>query len=959
DWGYTLGGPIGKAGGRNKLFFFFSQEWRPRTTGGAVTQFRFPTAAERMGDFSQSRDNNGALYPYIKDPLLSGACTAASPAACFQDGGVVGRIPTNRLYPVGLNILNSYPLPNCPASCNNYNSAAAYNYELTRPTEKYLNTQPAVRVDYQPTTKLRFTVKYAGEIQRKQTFAGTLPGFNDTRMHDPVVRTIAIPFNYVLNSTTFIEFNYGNARNAVAGCVNIFSNCNTSIPMSTAADKRTIGLGDLPMIFPDATAMDSRYYEYQQLTKLNTPMFQDGIIWLPPTFTWGSRVTTAGGTTLAPPNNPYPGFLNFNQTQDVSVSITKVAGRHTIKSGFYNNHSRKAQNRGGGGPGAINFGNSTNNPLDTTFGFSNAAVGVFSTYTQLSRFMEGSYVTNNTEGYIQDNWRVTSKLTIDAGVRLVRQQPQYDALGQSSNFLPDRYVRADAPAVYAAGCVGSANPCTGTNRQARNPVTGELLGAGSSLLIGALVPGTGNSTNGVFLAGQGIVKTTYKWPLIAPAPRFGFAYDVTGRQTFVIRGGGGLFFDRPNGNSIYGLVANPPNAYSVTANNGSLLTLGTSGFQVRGAPALITYEYEADLPSSTQWNGGVQMTLPWSSALDVEYVGQHGFHLGENVDINQADIGAAFLAQNQDPTLGASATPGSAAVATDLLRGYKGYGSITQFTGRGVNQYHAIQTSFNRRFRSGWSAQLNYTLGLSQTNNSPARLEHDANGNVVYRADQAVADELLKQGNLLRHVVKANFVWDLPDLKASTSVLRALAVATNDWQLSGVFTGQSGDRYSVGYNYQTGSNTNVTGSPTYAGRLTINGDPGSGCTSNQYSQFNTTVFVAPVAGQSVGLESGQNYMIGCPLRIWDMSLARTVRAGGRRTVQIRLDAFNVFDNVVFTNRNATMNLQSPIDATVTNPQYAADGSLVPSRLTPGQAGFGAATAAAPLRTMQLQVRFGF
>ena len=170
-----------------------------------------------------------------------------------------------------------------------------------------------------------------------------------------------------------------------------------------------------------------------------------------------------------------------------------------------------------------------------------------------------------------------------------------------------------------------------------------------------------------------------------------------------------------------------------------------------------------------------------------------------------------------------------------------------------MNDYHAIQTSFNRRFRNGWSAQLNYTLGLSQTNNSPARLEHDANGNVSYRADQAAADKLLNQGNLLRHVVKANFVWDLPDIKSSASVLQALSVVANDWQLSGVFTGQSGDRYSVGYNYQTGTNTNVTGSATYAGRLSIVGDPGSGCSSNQYNQFNTGVFVAPIAGQSVGL----------------------------------------------------------------------------------------------------------
>src|SRR5262245_8610432 len=791
DWGYTLGGPVGKPGKSNKLFFFFSQEWRPRTTAGTVTQFRFPTTLERNGDFSQSRDNNGNLYPYIKDPTLTGTCSATSQAACFQDGGVVGRIPKDRQYGVGLNILSMYPLPNCPQACAKYNDNAPYNYELTRPIENYLNNQPAIRFDYQATQKLRVSFKYAGEFQRPQTFAGSLPGFNDTRMHDPVVRTIAIPLNYSLNATTFIEFNYGNARNAVAGCVNIFANCTSSIPMNLASDKRNDGLANLPMIFPDGTKMDPRYYEYDQLTKMDTPMFQDGVIWLPPTFNWGGRVSNS------PPNIGYPGFLNYNLTQDVSISMTKVWNSHTIKAGFYNNHSRKAQNRGGGGPGSISFANSANNPLDTTFGFSNAAVGVFTTYTQLSRFMEGSYVSNNTEFYVQDNWKATSRLTVDAGIRFVRQQPQYDGLGQSSNFLPDKYVASQAPAIYTAGCVGNVTPCSGNNRQAMNPTNGQLLGLGSSLLIGSLVPNSGNGMNGIFKAGDGIVYTAYKWPILAPAPRTGFAYDWSGTQTLVMRGGFGMFFDRPNGNSIYGLVANPPNAYSVTANNGVLQTLGTSGFSVQGAPALTTYEYDAKLPSSSQWNLGLQMALPWSSTLDVEYVGQHGYQLGQNVDINQVDIGAAFLSQNQDPTLTSSTTPGANAIATDLMRGFKGYGAITQFTHRGTNQYHSLQTSFNRRFRNGVSGQVNYTLGLQQSANSGARLEHDANGNLRYRTDQADADELLKQGDLRRHVLKANFVWDLPDVKSSQSVLHIVGMAVNDWQLSGVFTAGSGGRYSI------------------------------------------------------------------------------------------------------------------------------------------------------------------
>jgi hypothetical protein len=102
DWGYSIGGPVGKPGGRNKLFFFYSQEYAPRTGGNNVVRYRLPTALERNGDFSQTYDNNGNLFPYIKDPRASGACvtTPTGDHSCFQDGGVLGRIPADRLYKI-------------------------------------------------------------------------------------------------------------------------------------------------------------------------------------------------------------------------------------------------------------------------------------------------------------------------------------------------------------------------------------------------------------------------------------------------------------------------------------------------------------------------------------------------------------------------------------------------------------------------------------------------------------------------------------------------------------------------------------------------------------------------------------------------------------------------------------------------------------------------------------------
>ena len=153
----------------------------------------------------------------------------------------------------------------------------------------------------------------------------------------------------------------------------------------------------------------------------------------------------------------------------------------------------------------------------------------------------------------------------------------------------------------------------------------------------------------MFVAGQGITKTAFKWPAVGLAPRFGMAYDLTGEQRFVLRGGGGLFFDRPSGNSVFAQVLNPPNLQNVTVRNGQLQTLGSDGLYA--PPALNVFEYDSDLPSSIQWNGGVQMALPWAMALDVSYVGQHQYVILQNMDINRVDFGAAFLPANQDPSL--------------------------------------------------------------------------------------------------------------------------------------------------------------------------------------------------------------------------------------------------------------------------------------------------------------------
>jgi hypothetical protein len=958
DWGYSIGGPIGKQGGNNKLFFFYAQEFQPRTAGGDTVRFRVPTALERMGDFSQTTDNNGALFPYIKDPLSTAACSATNTAGCFADGGVLGRIPANRLYATGINVLNLYPLPNIASPVGQN-----YNYQLVRQEQSLTAWQPVARVDYQPFTALRGTFKYAAWGQPNDPILGSLPGFNDTQMNHPVVPLWSATVNYTLNSTTFIEGNIGRAWHRQAGCglngggVNF---CTAGFPVNPVSNQATNGLAGIPSLFPNANVIDPSYYNYEAISTVNPANFDGTRVLLAPAFQWGSRVTNT------PPNNIYPGFADYSAVRDIAVSLTKVWGRHTLKTGYYKQSADKRQNQGN--PfGTLNFGNDTNNPLDSGFGYANAALGVFSSYNQASRFAEGQYFYTNDEAYIQDNWKVNSKLTLDYGLRFVHQQPQYETTGQASNFLPDQYSRSGAPVLYTAGCVGGVYPCSGTNRQAMNPLTGQLLGVGSTVAIGALVPNSGNTTEGIFVAGQGITKTAFKWPAVAVAPRFGMAYDVTGTQKWILRGAAGLFFDRPSGNSVFAQVLNPPNLSNVTVRYAQLQSLGTSGLTTQSPPALNVFEYDSDLPSAVQWNAGSQMALPWAMTLDVAYVGQHQYGILQTLDINRVDIGSAFLPQNQDPSLAASTTPGGTAVVADLMRAYRGYSGITQTAGWQWRTYHSLQLSLQRRFRNGLSFGFNDTIGLYDRQNVTPRLQHAADGTISVRADQAEADKLLGDNNPQAHIIKGNFVWDLPDMHGGSGAGKVIAALANDWQLAGIWTAATGSAflpngnpYVIGYSYQNGgSNVNLTGSPDYGGRIRIVGDPGSGCSSDPLRQFNAAAFQGPLAG-SVGLESGNGYLKGCFQSALDLSLQRSINVGGGRTIQFRADIFNALNEDRITNRNVTVNYNNPTDpVTVTNLPYDASGNVVTSRSQPKNAGFGVATAYQTPRQIQLQIRFRF
>ena len=962
DLGWSIGGPVGRPGANNKLFFYYNQEFNPRTVGNRVFRYRVPTELERAGDFSKTTDQLGAPFPYIKNPAVSGTCSAASTAACFADGGVVGRIPASALYQTGMNILNWWPKPNLDLL-----PGQAYNYETTYPKVKLLGWQPVVRLDYQPTTKLRGNFRYQEYQQPNTVIPGTIPGFNDTTQDDYGIYTWSSVVNYTWGASTFVEGSFGRNMHHQEGCSVVGGDpnwCITGDAVSPLANRQTAGFGSIPYLFPDATILDPATISYKILNHVPDITVWDGTrVQAAPTFQWGSRVANA------PPgnNNPFTNFILDTVASNANVTLTRVAGHHTLKAGYY--YSNSVQKRGQGNIfGTINFGNDTLNPLDTGYGFANAALGIFSAYSQLSRWGEGSYTATNHEAFVQDNWKVNSRLTLDFGLRLVHQVPNYDAYYNDSNFFPDRWTASNAPRLYVFGCDTNVNPCAGANRRAMDPATRQFLGTSTqaSIIVGTLVPNVGDTANGLVLAGQGIAKTGFTYPALGYAPRFGGAWDVKGTQQFVVRGATGLFFDRPPVNSIYGTTSNPPKSQNVTVRYGNLQDISTAGLTTVAPPAITVFTYENDLPTSFQWNLGVQTVLPFTSALDVSYTGQHSYNTQNTVNLNSIDLGTAYLPQYQDPTLTANG------VATSLVntnvnqvRYYTGYGNITQNQPRGWRTYHGILVSWTRRMKNGVSFGFNDTISVSDRQQSPGRLQHNADGSITVRADQAQADEMLGNNHPQTHIMRANFVWQLPHVPPGNGALKAIGYVVNDWNLAGIWSGATGAPYSAAVAYSSGggtaANVTLTGSPDFAARAVISGDPGTGCSADPYKQFNTAAFQGPLAG-SVGLDSDSGYLKGCFISTMDLSMSRVIRLNRGRQIQLRLDTFNVLNQAGITDRNATLQLANTSAAaatTITNLAYDANGTVIPSLSLPRNAGFGVATSYQTPRSVQVQIRFSF
>lgn len=863
---YTLGGPIYIPGHVNKekkkLFFFWSQEYTGQFVSGGVQNKYTPTALERKGDFSQSFQNNGALIT-ITDP------TTGSPFP----GNV---IPAARITPLGQAMLNFFPLPNfvgtgSQANVVNYFEAAS----ATHPRRN-----DVLRVDTYVTSKLSGYFRYINDhddmisLYQGVQFSSDVGGLLGKTGIAPIDHPnpghgYSGTATYTFSPTLINEFTIGKSWNTWS----YYSTDNYK------SEDRSL-LPNVPSLFPLPT------------TNPSGASATNGYFNLLPQFSFGSPPSNAmsytrNGTTAG-------NYENFNTIWTFLDNLSKVWGKHTIKTGVYLEHNVKIQPSTPAYTGNFNFTpDSLNGVNNTGDGYANALLGYVDTYSQATARAVFNTVYWNAEWYVQDNFRVNRKLTLDYGVRFYHQTPQVDTNKTFSNFVPSLYTKASAPRLYIPGTSGG-------KRVAIDPGTGTVAPVA---YIGLYVPNSGNPADGFQVLGtNGVPLEPYTTSPLALAPRVGFAYDLFGDGKTAIRGGFGIFYNRLDGNQVYNLSGQPPVTYSPTVSYTTFAQIASAGNNLVINPGTYYMWPKGNIPWDRVQNASIniQRQIGRNMVLDVGYTGNWQYNQQLNYDINPIPIGtrAPFNPANADPTNG-----GKTLSDIFLRTVFPSFSTINSYNHLGHTNYNALTVSAQRRLSYGLMFGLAYTYSkaLGTTSYNPVVPNNEAWNYGPLGFDK-------------RHNLQINYSYDIPNLGKRLNS-KVLSAVVDRWTLSGVTSISTGFPFNPGFNIN-GSGVDYTGTPDVGARLNVVGNPFQNVPAGDY--FNPAAFAPPALGTTIttpvlgDLSGGAGVMYYPRITNFDATMAKfiPIGLGERRGLRIQAQAYNLFNHTEYNGVNTTIQFSS-------------------------------------------------
>ena len=874
--GGSIGGPVIIPGtdfnkNRDKLFFFTGFEYFYQVLDTGLLRATVPTPGMLQGNFSttelQKIGDASHNYNTAAGAPAATACAGTSVAQgnylpCLNSAALQvfpgGMVPTSDLNSNMLALMKLLPAPNAdPTQTHGYNYVQAEIFNQN-------NTQWTSRVDYNISDSTKLFVRY--NLQREtQLFPVGLWWRNGSQVPYPSSiegknrsDSVSTSLTHVFSPTMTNEFVFAYT---FVGFPNVFSD-------PSKVDRTKVGY-NIQGLFKNGVKQISSFGSFGNETAL---IFNPGGF-------------EAGG--------PSSGLYANKYMPSVSDTLTKVLHTHTVKAGFFWERIRNAQPANNDTNGQLQFVSSSNPLYTTGDSYADEALGIASHYDEASFNRINNIAYNTYEFFVQDDWKLTKRLTLNFGLRFTHFQPWIDQ-------LPFGYSIFD-PAAYTAGggqaCTAAPTFC-GFEWHAKN----------------SAVPLGGFPTRALFYQ-----------------PRLGAAYDLFGNGKTVLRGGWGRYyfhagqftngldasagvnsigFDQkvPTGNTSQPILVNPlppalagANPWSGASGNAGLDTLNFSA--VASGPSAVDSKDDKQ-PYTDSWNFTVSHQLPWSSILELSYIGNrsedipssgNGGSLGFNtLNINLIPKGAMLSSNNGgvDPNK----------LNSQNFRPLLGYGDLYLATNNGHANYNALQAVWART-KGRYTINLNYTFSKAM-------------GIVGFFDQFNVNNNYGVLPNNRTHLFNAAYSVELP--KATTNKLAGGFV--NGWQVSGIMQIESGPNLTGFQNQNFGMNlnnanipgtnfaiTNVSllGTPNIQLNPILTCNPKSNLGPHQY--INGNCFGVPT-------QIGQNGptilppIYGPHFFSWDMGVFKTFAITEHKSLQFRFNGYNWLNHPLWSFNGNNLNL---------------------------------------------------
>jgi len=838
-----MGGPVYLPkiyNGKNRTFFFFDTDYYNQLTAATTTQ-SVPTPLQLSGDFSDTRLANGNLVP-IYNPY---ALTTNSSGARVRTPFPGNLIPASMQNPITLNFIKYYPAPT--SSGNAYTHANNFFAQGSRPAQDH---KIDAKIDQNISEKQRFSSRYSVDW----SYSGVANLFGN----------IAYNANPGTARSQNFVMDYTRTQNATT----IFSARAGVLRVRSVQDPLSVGF--------DATSLGLPAYMTANTGTMNFPRFSAQYV----------ALGVAG----------YAIIHRYEDLYQYLGSVTKIIGGHTVKAGaeFRKVQENYYQPNEPGGSFSFNRKQTGLNPLSSSSsqgdGLASALVGFGSGGVDTI-----DYPTCQSAGYaaayINDDWRVSRRLTLNFGLRWDADIPRVDRFNRI-NWLD----------------LGAPAPIAGVPQV--KAVFPNLLG-----LMQFATPGN---------------RTPYDGDWKNFQPRFGFAYALNNKTS--IRAAYGIFYtvsrhtvkgevgtafgftdssipwSLDGGFTQYATFANPWPA-------GLTFPPGRNASAFLGLDAGTPEPYDRN-PQYQQWNLSIQREVPGHGVLELNYSASKGtrLYLGDTNDaVSQLNnlypmywgLGVDKLTSLvPNPFYGVITNP----TATDynqptiqlnnLLRRYPEYAGVGGYRAElniGDSSYQSLQIKYEKRFSHGLSVISHYTWSkmISDSDESGSDVEWAAVAGSIQNLFN-LRQERSVSGLNRPHVIVGSFDYQLPvgrNRAFGKTMNRVLDGFVGGWEISSIITVQSGAALQVtmsDYNMWDGAvqRPNLTGNPCTSGSV-------SGKLNNY---FNVNSFNAP---DDYTFGSAPRYLSSCrgPALInEDATLVKNFNIRERKYVQLRLEAYSVWNN---------------------------------------------------------------